>query len=530
VTDYPFDMQLVVDPNHPENVVRDAAVTIFDAADTAGTTPLTLTSPAGLPILNPLISNPNGFLQPFIASVPQVMWKSGVFQGFFNSYVGMRNEAIAAKDAAATSAAAAAQSALNAQAPTDAQVDAAVDRADIPAQVQAATTTAVAGKLDTATAVTTYGDFQTALAKWTPRITASKVQADKLTDWFTALGTGKAQMLAIGDSITEGTGASTMALRWQTILQALLREYKGSLVGATFPYIAANPVTSVTGKPVVLAGTITRSNTFGGISGRSSNMSAGATETFTFTGDQFKVLYFMGSTTAFMNIVIDGGAPTIFDTNSTRLAVPGNAAAVWTSPMLTLGTHTVVISRDASTPVGTNTVVLGGMVTYSQDQSTGIRILDGGYHGANSGTGIDWNHTGKNTVAAGGADLVAIAFGMNDVPTNGVGGTGSAQFKTNINSIISKLRAEGLTKSYLLIGMYQGNSKYTADWTPYMTALSEIAAGDSKIAFLNLGLHMPAPPNPYNLAGGLGLYADGLHPSDNGHSWMAQTIVSALKA
>jgi lysophospholipase L1-like esterase len=523
-------MQLVVDPNNPENIVRDAAVQIFASSDMAGASPLALTSPAGAPLLNPLISNPNGFLQPFVATVPQVMWKSGPYQGYFNSYVGMRDEAVAARaaaEAAATSAADAAESAL---APTDAAVDAGIVRADIPGQVSAATSAGLAAKLDTATAVTLYGDFQTALAKWTPKITASRLQTDKLTDWFTALGTGKAQMLAIGDSITEGTGASTMANRWQTLLQALLREHKGSIVGAVFPYIAANPVTSVAGKPVVLSGTITRSNTFGGISGRSSNMSAGASETFTFYGDQFKLLYFMGSTTAFMNVVTDGGAPVIFDTNSTRLGVIGNAAAVYTSPLLTLGTHTVVVSRDASTPVGTNTVVLGGMVTYNQDQSTGVRVLDGGYHGANSGTGIDWNHTGKNTVAAGGADLVAIAFGMNDVPTNGVGGTPVATFKTNILSIISKLRAEGLTKSYLLVGMYQGNSKLTADWTPYMTALSEIAAADSKVAFLNLGLHMPAPPNPYNLAGGLGLYADGLHPSDNGHSWMAQTVGSALKA
>jgi len=139
VTDYPFEQQLVVDPENPENVVRDGEVWIFDPADVDGLAPLALTDPSGLPIVQPLRSTPNAFLPAFIAPVPQVLWKSGPYQNYFNSYTGMLDQALAAAAAAAVAATEAAASAAAAeaaeqfaQAPTDAQVDDAVRRAARP--------------------------------------------------------------------------------------------------------------------------------------------------------------------------------------------------------------------------------------------------------------------------------------------------------------------------------------------------------------------------------------------------------------
>lgn len=98
--DYFYDMDLVVDPLNPSNVVANGSVAIYDPADTAGTTLLALKDPSGLPLPNPLTSNANGFLPPRIAQLPQIMWKSGGFVGYFNSFKGLRDEAIAAKAAA----------------------------------------------------------------------------------------------------------------------------------------------------------------------------------------------------------------------------------------------------------------------------------------------------------------------------------------------------------------------------------------------------------------------------------------------
>jgi len=104
VTDYFYDMDLVVDPLNPSNVVANGLVSIFDPADTAGVTLLALKDPSGLPLPNPVRSNANGFLPPRIAQVPQTMWKSGGFTGYFNSYKGLRDESVAAVTAAQSAA------------------------------------------------------------------------------------------------------------------------------------------------------------------------------------------------------------------------------------------------------------------------------------------------------------------------------------------------------------------------------------------------------------------------------------------
>jgi len=104
MTDYFYDMDLVVDPLNPSNVVANGLVSIYDPADTAGTTLLALKDPSGLPLPNPLPSNANGFLPPRSATVPQTMWKSGGFTGYFNSYKGLRDEAVGAKTAAQAAA------------------------------------------------------------------------------------------------------------------------------------------------------------------------------------------------------------------------------------------------------------------------------------------------------------------------------------------------------------------------------------------------------------------------------------------
>lgn len=135
MTDYPFEMQLVVDPDNPSNVVRGGAVSIYDPTDMTGTVLLALKDPSGLPLANPMMSNAYGFISPHVTTVPQTKWKSGTFEGYFSSFEGLRAEAVAARLAAEKSEASAAEAAARAVAPTDAQVDAAVLRATWPSNL-----------------------------------------------------------------------------------------------------------------------------------------------------------------------------------------------------------------------------------------------------------------------------------------------------------------------------------------------------------------------------------------------------------
>jgi hypothetical protein len=104
VTDYPFDIQLVVDPANIQNVIIDAIITLYDPADTLATTPLDLKDLQGIGLANPLHSNHLGYLPPFSATLPQVMWRTGSYSGLLESYTGLRDEAVAARLAAEAAA------------------------------------------------------------------------------------------------------------------------------------------------------------------------------------------------------------------------------------------------------------------------------------------------------------------------------------------------------------------------------------------------------------------------------------------
>jgi hypothetical protein len=105
MTDYAYNMKLVVDPDNPRNVVAAGSISIYDSADLGRTTLLELKDPSGVPIPNPITSNANGFTPPFVTTSPQVLWASGPYTDFFESYKGMRDEAVAAVSAAETAAA-----------------------------------------------------------------------------------------------------------------------------------------------------------------------------------------------------------------------------------------------------------------------------------------------------------------------------------------------------------------------------------------------------------------------------------------
>ena len=112
MADYPYRMQLVVDPDNPRNVVAAGSVSIYDSEDTGKTTLLPLTDPSGVPIPNPITSNSQGFTPPFVTTSPEVLWVSGPYEDYFQSYKGMRDEAVGARGAAEAAAANAATSAL----------------------------------------------------------------------------------------------------------------------------------------------------------------------------------------------------------------------------------------------------------------------------------------------------------------------------------------------------------------------------------------------------------------------------------
>jgi lysophospholipase L1-like esterase len=104
---YSYDQVFAADPANPANIAQNAAITIYAPGDVT-MTPLTLTDPSGGALTNPIQVNANGFGSAFQhATLDRVAWSGGGFTGFFTSYEGMKDEAVAAREAAEAAAASA---------------------------------------------------------------------------------------------------------------------------------------------------------------------------------------------------------------------------------------------------------------------------------------------------------------------------------------------------------------------------------------------------------------------------------------
>lgn len=97
---FTFDQIFAVDPANPDQVASNGLVTIFSPGDPSKT-PLTITTTSGLPMTNPVRVNERGFGSAFMhATMDRVAWSAGELTGFFTSYEGIKNVALAAQAAA----------------------------------------------------------------------------------------------------------------------------------------------------------------------------------------------------------------------------------------------------------------------------------------------------------------------------------------------------------------------------------------------------------------------------------------------
>jgi len=342
------------------------------------------------------------------------------------------------------------------------------------------------------------------------------INASETPQW-PASGTSTA--IFFGDSISEGTGSSPLNLRWQTLLQGKKR---AGVTGATYPFIPAFSTTSTPHPGVTKTGAVFQYDTWG-FGGRTALINDTGVVTFTWTGTGCALMFDKASGTGTMNLVLDGGTPVVIDTNS--VTNPGTSPALWNPGALSTGTHTLVVTRDASSPVGKSPYV-EGLLTYNGDSASGIRIIDA----ARSGTLSTYFTSGRTTAMAkslalaGGADLAIIGYGTNDYPY----ATPVADFKANIELQITALRANGFTGSVLLLGMYLAQGRDPAVWQTYHDQMVAIAAADPLVGYLDLREYMPPVPTPYNDPSSLGYYNDTVHPSNAGHEVIASVISEAL--
>jgi hypothetical protein len=254
---FSFDQIFAADPANPQNVASNAAVLIYAPGD-ATKTPLTLTDPSGGPLANPVIVNANGFGSAFMhATLDRVAWDGGGFSGFFTSYEGMKQVAVAAQAAAET---AAADAGAEAAAVATAAIDTATDEATTAAAAAATAATSAAtaataaaqsaslvgAPADTAIAVAISGSGATKSALNSAYASKKDVRSQAITPlrWFRnqvgGVATAPVDILFVSDSTCEGARALTRATRWiEQVCTKLRAKYQPAGVAGGLGYTPA---------------------------------------------------------------------------------------------------------------------------------------------------------------------------------------------------------------------------------------------------------------------------------------------------
>jgi len=366
-----------------------------------------------------------------------------------------------------------------------------------------------------------------------PSVALSKVGREKLLNRTGgALQTARAglanrdyapfNVVCLGDSITEGQGATTFARTYrQTLLRRLRERYPVSGVVGGRGFIGSIKTGFTSGTwPVVSSGAIGTDQNYGPKRQAAILSAAGHSLTFTLQGTSVDLMYAQATTTGTISYTIDGGSATTFNTAAGTAVVDGGY--VTRINLGASGAHTLVVSYSSG-----GSCYIEGVVEYDGDETKGIRLHDAGHHGW---TSANWANRGgfnywMRSIKTLSPDLLIFALGANDVTS---GTITAAQQLANFQTILGYIRGTGCNPSVLVTPMFQRSETTPSVWADYVQNAYTLAASDPMISVCDLSARMPAA----GLAGtgSLGLYADTVHPTDKGHSMMADIMLSAITA
>lgn len=336
-------------------------------------------------------------------------------------------------------------------------------------------------------------------------------QAD-MTEWFSALSSAKtspAQVLVMGDSISEGLRLDRAEDRWQSRAQATLRAISGAKRGAAWPFIPgyynAMLDESTRYHPLKTEGNITKSSVIGMSSRAATLVDSTAALTYTFTGTSCLMHFENQGATGTARIAIDGV--------STTTDIENLHEGVWRSGPLRDGEHVVRVERVSGT------VTVGGCTTYNSDEDHGVRIIDGARSGmasvhiANDATRAEAYQ--RYMRVTGPYHLVIIALGTNDYSAE------PAASGTNMQAIINIVR-EVHQGPIVLLGTAMGKGRDPERWAAFEAAWKAVADANSSVTYASVRTGMADADADGRL------YHDALHPNADGHAVMSGVVSSLI--
>lgn len=322
----------------------------------------------------------------------------------------------------------------------------------------------------------------------------------------------RCDVVMVGDSIMEGTGSPNVASRWVDLAQAKLRSR--FTTGTQGPgYIPASYAASPSGGGTFPAWTYTGTtfNQGSGLGNKSKQLTAGSTATITRTCTSFKLFLTRTNTSDAVTISIDGAAATTFTLSN---AV---TSQTWTSPALTTGSHTIVVSQSVGQPH-----FCGGFF-YNGDETAGLALWDGSHSGWRmqdfAATYTEW----YNHLPFVAPSLMVLGCGTNDARTTS-SGYSAAQYGTYCQSIITQARAKVPNLPILLLPPYSPVTvNFVEPWANYIAQLKSIAGSNAYCALFDMSARIPyLSPDPYSFL------IDGIHPTALGHALMSTLATTAL--
>jgi lysophospholipase L1-like esterase len=342
---------------------------------------------------------------------------------------------------------------------------------------------------------------------------------DPLATWNAAVADraeAPAKWVALGDSITEGQGASTRSARWTDLTRDELRRLHptdGTTGGVG--YLPANfavyaPDSTWADWAVDGSGTTYAIDTVPDLGYRALAMQPGATRTWPFTGTGLDIWWARSPDSGDFTYRIDGGEPQTVRTTGSE-----TTGAVTRVDGLTRGEHTVTVTAVA-------TFALEGFTIYDGDRDAGIHLYDSARSGATIGTFTKDEAGFLRAMRRVGPDLITITLGGNDA-----GHITPDELGRQYRAFLRALRSLPSKPSLLVIGEFTPAPAMTdgmsASWSTYLDAI-ERAAKSSGAAWVSM-----ADTFPTATYAGTGIYStDGLHPNDRGQRKIAKLVLDTL--
>lgn len=342
----------------------------------------------------------------------------------------------------------------------------------------------------------------------------AKAKPSSISTFLTRLGgrhTAPCDIVVIGDSYTEGEGATARAFRFVSAFRDRLRAFHptGGVAGGA-NYITANPI--IASYPKDPSGSYTSDFRFG-FGKRGVQLAAGTPINFTVSATSVRIAWLRDTGTGSFTYSVNGGAATTVNTSGAH--ADGQTTTI---------TGLSGVSDTVSISLSSGYVIIEGLYVFNGDETRGVRVWESGHFGwtaadfiatPSGGTATDWLAHVTNVNPA----LVVIELGENDATK-----VSAATFQSNMATLIANVRAACPTPpSIVLVAGPERNNTLIEPWGNYVAALKSIASGDSAIDTLDLTSVLPkvngAPA---------GWYTDSVHPSNRGHSEIANALVEFI--